>query len=60
MIKGTMSHLQGPQNEKVKFQGHLKNNTNLELPQKRKGLKMSVSGKIMTISCQINFVDCNH
>ena len=32
LIKGTMSHLQANKNEKVKFQLHLKDNTNLELP----------------------------
>ena len=31
-FKGTMSHLQAKKNEKVKFQLHLKDNTNLELP----------------------------
>ena len=49
-FKGTMSHLQAKKMKKVKFQLHLKDNTNLELP-----LKMSSSGKIMTISCQIDF-----
>ena len=32
LLKGTMSHLQAPKNEKVKFQLHLKDNTNSELP----------------------------
>ena len=32
LLKGTMSHLQGPKNEKVKFQRQLKDNTNSELP----------------------------
>ena len=32
IVKGTVSHLQAKQNEKVKFQRHLKDNTNLELP----------------------------
>ena len=32
----------------------MKDNTNLELPPKMWGLKMSLSGKIMTISCQID------
>ena len=41
-----MSHLQGPKNEKVKFRLHLKDDTNLELGK--------ISGKIMTISCQID------
>ena len=31
----------------------MKDNTNLEVPLKEWGLKMSLSGKIMTISCQI-------
>ena len=37
LFKGTMSHLQAKKNEKVKFQRHLKDNTNLELPLKKKG-----------------------
>ena len=44
----------GQKNEKVKFQLHLKDNTNLQLPLKEWGLKMSLSGKITTISCQID------
>ena len=47
-------------NEKMKFQRHMKDNTNLELSSKQKGLKMSLSGKIASISCQIDFNDCNH
>ena len=43
-----------PKNEKVKFQRHLKDNTKLELPLKKGGLKMSLSGKITTISCRID------
>ena len=39
-----------PKNENVKFQRHLKDNTNLELPSKEGGLKMSLNGKITTIS----------
>ena len=31
-----------PNNEKVKFQRHLKDNSNLELPSKQKGLKTVV------------------
>ena len=31
-FKETMSHLQAPKNKEVKFQRHLKDNTNLELP----------------------------
>ena len=54
-----MSHLQAKKNEKVKFKRHLKDNTNLELPSKRKGLKMSFDRKIMSISCRIDFSDCN-
>ena len=49
-----MSLLQAKKNEKVKFQWHLKDNTNLELPLKKWGLKMPLSGKITTISCQID------
>ena len=49
-----MSHFQANKNEKVKFQQHLKDNTNLELPLKKGGLKMSLSGKITTISYQID------
>ena len=48
-----------PKNEKVKFQLHLKDNTNLELPSKRKDLKMAWRWKISTISCQIDLSDCN-
>ena len=36
-FNGTMSHLQARKNEKVKFQRHLKDDTNLELPLKKKG-----------------------
>ena len=39
---------------------YMKDNTNLELPSKRKGLKMSFSEKITSISCQIDFSDSNH
>ena len=44
----------GQQNENVKFQRHLKDNTNLKLPEKRGGggLKMSLVWKITTISCR--------
>ena len=38
-FKGTMSLLQAKKNEKVKFQWHLKDNTNLELPLKKMGLE---------------------
>ena len=31
-IKGIMSHMQAKENEQVKFQRHLKDNNNLELP----------------------------
>ena len=55
-----MSHLQANKNAKVKFQRHLTDNANLELPSKRKGLKMAFSGKITTISCRIDLSDCNH
>ena len=50
-----MSHLQAKKNEKVKlpmaFERH---DTNLELPLKKGGLKVSLIGKITTISCQID------
>ena len=54
-----MSQFAGPKNEKVNFHRHLKDNTNLELPSKRMGLKMSLCGKITTVSCRIDFRDCN-
>ena len=52
----------GPKNEKVKFQRHLTDNTDWEVLLKQKGLKMAISfsGKIMTISCQIDLSDCKH
>ena len=34
-------------------------NTKLELPSKRRGLRMAFSGKITNISCQIDISDCN-
>ena len=41
--------ISGQKNEKVKFQRHLKDNTNFELSLKKGSLKMSLSGKITTI-----------
>ena len=49
-----------PEKEKVKYQRHLKDNTNSELPSKQVGLKMAFSEKITTISCRIDLSDCNH
>ena len=50
-----MSYVQAKNNDEVKFQCNLKDNNNLELPSKPKGLKMSFCEKIMIISCRIEF-----
>ena len=44
-LKGTMSLLQAKKMKRLNSNGILKNNTNLELPLKKEGLKMSLSGK---------------
>ena len=53
-VKRTMSHLPAKNMKSLNSNGSLKDNTNLELSYQKGDLKMSLSGKIMNISCKIN------